>query len=319
MVLSISILEFTNLRKEDSFSTKERKLIFLKHLRNLSIMMLLGICIAYAYSSNVYAASATATISKNGYLYIPRSAGCPQIPELWETYEYKYWLEDPYYSFSGYRRVNPGEAAPSGGRDRSTGYHVIFWYGGNDTYAYSSTWDNPDVVGYISRYLVVNPNPVIDGNNLRYQILGYYSYVSSMYGDFRTLSNWPTTYYDYSTQKSVPYTISVNTNGSHSFTNTANATCTTAATQKCSRCGVTQSVGSPLGHSWGAWQVLKEATVYAAGSQTHVCARNSGHTETVAIPQKHFQIYAGSSQIQKVYLGAELIMDAASGEEALVK
>ncbi len=310
MIVSISILEFTNSRKEESFTTKERKLIILKHLRNLSIMMLLGICIAYAYSSNVYAASAT--INRNGYLYIPKSVGCPRLSIIYNTYTTFYYDYDPVERHTGQAVALEGDHCSG----RSTGYYAIHWYTPVEK-------DGDDYWESQPHYIVVDPSPVIDGDYIRYRMIGVFSWGNNGVWATGSLSgmSYPSYYWDYLTKKTVPYTISVNTWGSShaSFTTVAGATCTEAAKERCSRCRLTRSTGEPLGHAWGALRVLKEATVYEAGSGTHVCERNSGHTETVEIPQKHFQIYAGGSQIQKVYLGEELVMDAASGEETLVK
>lgn len=61
-----------------------------------------------------------------------------------------------------------------------------------------------------------------------------------------------------------------------------NATCTTAATYyyKCSRCTAkdtsrTYASGSTLGHAWSEWEVTKNPTCQATGSQKRTCSRCS--------------------------------------------
>lgn len=41
----------------------------------------------------------------------------------------------------------------------------------------------------------------------------------------------------------------------------------------------------PLGHDWGEWTVTKEATVDEEGEETRICAHDSAHKETRAIPK----------------------------------
>ena len=151
------------------------------------------------------------------------------------------------------------------------------------------------------------------------------------------------------------YGIYVNSAGSHSFsTKVSNATCTSAAVYKCSRCGVQTSSGSALGHNytvkqkdatctanqvnkcsrctatqqvadtalghdWDEGVPTPDATPYTSGIMTYTCQRDGTHQRTEAIPQKHFQIYLGNSRINKIYLGSALIMNANAGVNALVK
>lgn len=325
MVLSLSILEFTNIRKEDSFSTKERKKSILKGLKHLSYIIAL---VGWLFLSQDVHAGVTATIS-GGYLYIPISNGCPEVNVLYARY-YPIWRSDDEYYYSYYYSYidsyysKPVGTSPSraptishnrencfGGDyregDWDTGYRVFYWK--SEDYWDWSYYDDSGVPGTKTYYVYVSGEPVVEGSYIKYRVGG--SLIQSHTGGYGNDS--------LTTSSSLPGSISVNSSGSHSFTTTANATCTTAATQRCSRCGVTQSVGSPLGHSWGDWSVLKEATVYEGGSKKHVCTRNSSHSEIVDIPKKNFQIYAGSSRVQKVYQGNALIMNAASGSETLVK
>ena len=60
------------------------------------------------------------------------------------------------------------------------------------------------------------------------------------------------------------------------------ATCTAKAV--CEVCG--QEYGEPLGHSWGAWTVTKEATTTEEGIETRVCSNDSSHIETRKIAKK---------------------------------
>ena len=78
-------------------------------------------------------------------------------------------------------------------------------------------------------------------------------------------------------------------NGAHDWelNITTPATCTTAGvgTKTCSVCGKTVDASSPaLGHNFGEWQVISEATVDAAGSRKRVCSVCSAE-ETEVIPQ----------------------------------
>lgn len=60
------------------------------------------------------------------------------------------------------------------------------------------------------------------------------------------------------------------------------ATCTAKAV--CEVCN--EEYGEPLGHSWGAWTVTKEATTSEEGIETRVCKNDSSHTETRKIAKK---------------------------------
>lgn len=55
----------------------------------------------------------------------------------------------------------------------------------------------------------------------------------------------------------------------------ADATCTQPKT--CTKCGVTE--GDALGHSWGDWEIEKEATVTKSGTKIKTCSR-CGETQT---------------------------------------
>ena len=48
-----------------------------------------------------------------------------------------------------------------------------------------------------------------------------------------------------------------------------------------------------LGHDWGTWTVIKEATVDEEGEETRTCKRDGAHTETRAIPKKDHEHVAG--------------------------
>ena len=68
------------------------------------------------------------------------------------------------------------------------------------------------------------------------------------------------------------------------------ATCETAgkhADQQCSRCDslIEGAVIAALGHDWGEWTTVKEATEDEEGLEERVCKRDSSHKETRAIPK----------------------------------
>ena len=303
----------------------------------------------------VYAA-ATASIS-GGYLYIPISSGCPQIKTLYATY-YQIWYadEDSWYShwgsyLSSYYAATSPSRAPSTGHnsgyggdyrmgDWDTGYRVIFWY--SDNYWCWNHYDDSAVYEYQNHYVIVSGAPEISGNYIRYRVGG--SLTTRGCGAGSVLS----------TSSSVPGSVSVDTNGAHSFAITSNATCTTAATQKCSKCGASGLSGSALGHSytvkqtnatcttnqvnkcsrcsstsqiantalghdWDSGTPTPDATPYTTGVMTYTCQRDGSHQRTEVIPQKHFQIYHNDSRINKIYLGNTLIINVSDGNDTLVK
>jgi len=68
------------------------------------------------------------------------------------------------------------------------------------------------------------------------------------------------------------------------------ATCETAgkeADQKCSRCDstITGNVIEALGHEWGEWVVVQEATEEEEGLKIRTCTRDPSHTEQSTIPK----------------------------------
>ncbi len=68
------------------------------------------------------------------------------------------------------------------------------------------------------------------------------------------------------------------------------ATCTTAgkhADQKCSRCDsvIEGEAIEALGHDWGEWTVVKEATEDEEGLEVRICCRDASHTEERVIPK----------------------------------
>lgn len=237
-------------------------------------------------AQTVYAA-VTVTIS-GSYLYVPKTA-CPTL--------YKVYTAAATTDYSGY----------------GWGYLPYpDWY---QVFELSNPGTNPSYdTGmrgfemYDSCFIVINGSPVIDGNYLRYNIRGRLQMESSYpYWYYKTLytSGYPSSATTYS--------------GSHSLVSNTTATCTAAATQKCSSCGAVVPSGNALGHSWGDWITTKEATPYEAGSKKHVCTRNTSHVETEIIPQKHFNVYSGNSRINKIYIGSTLVMDANAGINTLVK
>ena len=69
------------------------------------------------------------------------------------------------------------------------------------------------------------------------------------------------------------------------------ATCTTAgkyADQKCTRCNsvIEGEEIAALGHDWGEWVVIKEATTTEEGLERRTCLRDESHFEERAIPKK---------------------------------
>ncbi len=262
----------------------------------------------------IYAASVTVTAS-GGYLYIPTAVGCPKVYNIWTAYgSYSQDYETVYYGFPVFC---PEGSSPSYSSKTpvKTGLKAIYW---------KEDWtpDDCDSDGTYSMgswYFGVTGNPEIVGSNIRFRLTCSYEtgwYNGSTYWTKSAPSgSW--TYSDDSWYNgSSLYYIA---NGSHSFASNTAATCTAAATQKCSKCGAIQSVGNALGHNWGNWITTLEATPYAAGSKKHICSRNSSHVETVTIPQKHFQIYSSGSRINKIYLGNTLIMNSSAGTNTLVK
>ena len=70
----------------------------------------------------------------------------------------------------------------------------------------------------------------------------------------------------------------------------ASPTCEDAgkeADQKCSRCDsvITGETIPALGHQWGEWTVVKEATEEEAGLERRVCTRNDSHVDEKGIPK----------------------------------
>ncbi|MBR2417758.1 MAG: hypothetical protein IKB12_03910, partial [Clostridia bacterium] len=68
----------------------------------------------------------------------------------------------------------------------------------------------------------------------------------------------------------------------------SNATCTSDGqkTVQCTRCDAVNEVIIPrLGHSYGAWEVVKEATNNEDGQWKRVCANNAEHVEYITIPK----------------------------------
>ena len=85
------------------------------------------------------------------------------------------------------------------------------------------------------------------------------------------------------------------------------ATCTepgsTGYDLPCARCGeiiaVRDEATTALGHAWGDWTVTKEATETEEGLETRTCRRDSGHTETRAIPKlAHVHVLERTARVE---------------------
>lgn len=315
MVLSLSILEFTNLIfKEESFTTKERKIIILKHLRNLSIMMLLGMCIACAYSSNVDAASTP--VRRSGlYAYFPKKPGYTLNTQTDQVCRY-----------------DPGPYDDRGNTTKVTYTYVPYYNQWNDKNCLLAI-DSCVVEGDYYKVHIVNTtfgmvcSELTEGSNGDLQVVATKPLFSTgVYESGNNLSYMVYGMGEYGLVPESAYITNIYTNDntykvcSHNYNITvSNATCSAAKVVKCSDCGATKTVGSALGHSWGNWVTTKAATVYEEGSMKRTCTRDKSHTEAKVIPKKNFQIFAGGSRVKKVYQGNALIMNAASGSETLVK
>lgn len=122
-------------------------------------------------------------------------------------------------------------------------------------------------------YFVVSGAPEVVGSNVRYKLVGSYD-------DGWSHSDIPSGSWTYSPGDwYTGYNLDLVVSGSHSFPsgNTSAATCTSAATKKCTRCGAVQSVGSPLGHSYTVIQSAATCTT----NQVNKCSRCSA-TQTIA-------------------------------------
>ncbi len=106
--------------------------------------------------------------------------------------------------------------------------------------------------------------------------------------------------------------------------NTVLPTCTEAGYMEytCNECGYyeKQSSGEPLGHNYGEWKVVKQATYDNAGQKERVCSRNENHIDTEVIPQLERQFgqltvvyfdidaekYIGVTDAQDVAVGSKI-------------
>jgi hypothetical protein len=73
---------------------------------------------------------------------------------------------------------------------------------------------------------------------------------------------------------------------SYSYSIQTYPTCTTAKVEigTCACGDVVTRVGEPLGHSYGAWEIEKEPTLFSSGLLVKTCTRDSSHTRTLEIP-----------------------------------
>lgn len=367
-------------------------------------MLLLGICLAYSFSSNVYAVRKGDTYTfDNGaylyadtfgskpiyYLYIPKSVGKPEIIHDYEVYGTgnrgdfiaggwiaRYFAVIPFGQVGIYDAhmalydngaiVDSGDywrvrvrgmvyTTPGyGSTTYQTGGYVTRDYYGNTTKISAGTtmtctnkfefWplingrQPGPVTSYDSGYHEVGwtNNYQFDdegGKETRFYAHGF-TYAAS--SDSGSVWQVPTVTFPTQAIHQHSYTVTANAtctaNGTktcscgdtqtipatgHSYTLAANPTCTTNGYRRCA-CGDTQIIPA-TGHSWGSYQKVKDPTVYEPGSEVRTCRNNSAHTEARAIAKKNFTIFSGSSRVQNIYLGTSLIMNAASGNSGLVK
>ena len=95
-------------------------------------------------------------------------------------------------------------------------------------------------------------------------------------------------------ERTTDLSLAAHTPGEPVRENETAATCTKAASYDevvtCTVCTAelsrtTKTEGTPLGHSWSAWTVTKNATCSEAGSKTRTCSNDPSHVETVEIPK----------------------------------
>lgn len=368
MLSSISILEYQYHRKEESLIKKEKNL---KRLRNLSIMLLLAICLAYTFSSNVYAVNKgdIYTFSNGVYIrvestgpykptysmYIPKSVGKPNIIHDYEVYgtgNRGDWMSDSWIAryfavipfgkadiYDAYMVLYDNGAIVDAGdywQVRAMGMIYTTPGSGFTSFDFNETaWDY-----YGNSIPIPARTPLYASNKYVSQprVNGKFPSTATCYGKEKCLNVGWTNLYAYDSEGGkelrlhacklnyandtallVPFieTFPEEAIHQHSYTVTANATCTTAGTRTCS-CGDTQTIPA-TGHSWGGWQKTKDPTVYEPGTEVRTCRNNGSHTESRSIAKKNFTIYSGSARVQKIYLGTSLIMNAASGNSGLVK
>ena len=102
-------------------------------------------------------------------------------------------------------------------------------------------------------------------------------------------------------------------------------TCTTNGEKhtNCSRCGTTLNgtIIPLLGHIWtyDLSYITTNPTVYTTGVRTFTCQRDHNHISTGIEPKLQFKIFSGSTRIQKIYLGSDLVYNTTTGSSNLVE
>ena len=111
---------------------------------------------------------------------------------------------------------------------------------------------------------------------------------------------------------SVKFAVEVNEHEhTYKYQITKVATCTEMGigTYTCSICGESYTEEIPaLGHDYGDWTIIKEATYTEEGIEEQICSRDSSHTQTRSIPKLKISLSSCKIQISDtayVYDGAE--------------
>ena len=120
------------------------------------------------------------------------------------------------------------------------------------------------------------------------------SCVKHSFGSLQTNSETGLRYFQCSSCSVTCY--QVDDDGRHKESvNTVSPTCTVAGYTEntCRECGYydKHSFRDPLGHDYGAWEVVTLATYDNAGQERRRCTRDSSHIETKVIPQLERQFY----------------------------
>ena len=230
-------------------------------------------------------AAATATIGKDGYVYVPTSAGCPRFFRLCQM-RGQIGSEGNGYYFTIPDGDNVNNYGASYEIKVTTNYVGFMWY----TSSYSA--DNYNGYSTKQHFIYLDfSNPEVIGSNTRFKIAGELEIENS--GSSHWLSgisvSYPSTYWDTFSNpstKTVPYSVSINTNGSHSLTTkVSDATCTSPAVYKCSKCGARTTSGNALNHSWsyGGGSIYQNQTCTTTEIRYNKCTRcgtQSGTTKT---------------------------------------